>query len=561
MIDSVTRADGNTFALSLNGKSQTYTNDKEGKRQAILDGLSAIETMTVGKDVYLPSSESLQLVAAVLYPDGIQTEAAYRTVCQVTDKACAHLGYGAEVELGPPDVPFARRGPYRRREPAIDGQLVLAELALAGTSSSQPRREATCALIWHKVGQASYGRPWQQLTPAQQQRVRSQVDALAAHAGWQRAAEIDKYTRPLDIDEAAARRRLAAYLAREEGRPLPAGSLIYQLQMGAYGRGFYSNELAPALQALVGEVLRAHGYQPAPEDGKYYPLPLTLTPEAAASMAEKLAALTPVRTDFGPGLLWRDVLAAVVGRDQTVSEWQAQQLLQDGHVSRLLRQLGYQTALTWCQLLRPGDDGAVQVLLKEVRVQNDPRRKLSLARGFAVYAPAVVIDDLDDTLVYLEMVGVKEAVRANWAALVGGGKVHWLGRKRIRLEGMKHHVKVQTGLPCGWRDQILIHKQACPEQGRRASLQAMNPEQPFYLLDDGTQPIPPLFYPMLNKCLALPLLPEWAEYLWLSGREQKLITLLNDGEGQGYAAWRVLPATDEWQTVIENGLSGRVLSF
>ena len=138
MIDSVTRADGNTFALSLNGKSQTYTNDKEGKRQAILDGLSAIETMTVGKDVYLPSSESLQLVAAVLYPDGIQTEAAYRTVCQVTDKACAHLGYGAEVELGPPDVPFARRGPYRRREPAIDGQLVLDELALAGHSRSRP---------------------------------------------------------------------------------------------------------------------------------------------------------------------------------------------------------------------------------------------------------------------------------------------------------------------------------------------------------------------------------------------------------------------------------------
>ena len=151
------------------------------------------------------------------------------------------------------------------------------------------------------------------------------------------------------------------------------------------------------------------------------------------------------------------------------------------------------------------------------------------------------------------MVGVKEAVRANWAALVGGGKVHWLGRKRIRLEGMKHHVKVQTGLPCGWRDQILIHKQA--------SLQAMNPEQPFYLLDDGTQPIPPLFYPMLNKCLALPLLPEWAEYLWLSGREQKLITLLDEGEGQGYAAWRVLPATDEWQGVVAAGVRTEALAF
>lgn len=124
MIQSVTRVDGNTFMLSLNGKTQTYTNDKEGKRQAILDGLNAIETMTVGGDVYLPSNESLQVVAAVLYPDGIQTEAAYQTVCQVTEKACAHLGYGGEVELGPPAVPFARRGAYRRQYPPVDAHLV-----------------------------------------------------------------------------------------------------------------------------------------------------------------------------------------------------------------------------------------------------------------------------------------------------------------------------------------------------------------------------------------------------------------------------------------------------
>jgi len=50
--------------------------------------------------------------------------------------------------------------------------------------------------------------------------------------------------------------------------------------------------------------------------------------------------------------------------------------------------------------------------------------------------------------------------------------------------------------------------------------------------------IPPLFYPMLNKCLAIPLLEAWSDYLWASGQEEKLLTLLNAGEGQGYAAWR-----------------------
>ncbi|MCB0014915.1 MAG: hypothetical protein KDE34_23530 [Anaerolineales bacterium] len=128
-----------------------------------------------------------------------------------------------------------------------------------------------------------------------------------------------------------------------------------------------------------------------------------------------------------------------------------------------------------------------------------------------------------------------------------------MGRKRIRLDGMKEHVKIQATLPCGWANHILIHKQA--------SLKEMNPEQPFYLLDDGIQSIPPLFYPMLNKCLALPLLPEWAGYLWENGRAHELITLLDEGEGQGYAAWRVLSATEKWQSVIQEGLQKMIVSF
>jgi hypothetical protein len=232
-------------------------------------------------------------------------------------------------------------------------------------------------------------------------------------------------------------------------------------------------------------------------------------------------------------------------------------MVKNGRISQALRQLGYQTELTWCQPYhfqpKLGDGRTHQVILKEVRVQNDPNKKLSLAKGLAVLTPALAIDDVDETLVYLEMIGAKQSVKANWAALVGGGKAHWIGRKRLQLDGMKEHVKIQATLPCGWADHILIHKQA--------SLKEMNPEQPFYLLDDGTQPIPPLFYPMLDKCLALPLLPEWAGYLWENGRVCNLITLLDDGKGQGYAAWRVLPALEEWQSLVQNGLQCRQIRF
>ncbi|NLF63205.1 MAG: hypothetical protein GX579_01250, partial [Chloroflexi bacterium] len=120
--------DGKTFTLSIGGEPRTYAADKEGKRQAILDGLAALETVAVGDEVYLPAGNVLQLVASVLYPDGIETEEQYQLVCRTTEKACAFAGWGEEVQLGPPHVPFARRGAYRRREPVVDEAVVLAAL-------------------------------------------------------------------------------------------------------------------------------------------------------------------------------------------------------------------------------------------------------------------------------------------------------------------------------------------------------------------------------------------------------------------------------------------------
>lgn len=163
--------------------------------------------MTVDEDVYLPSNESLQVVAAVLYPDGIQTEAAYQTVCRVTEKACAHLGYGGEVELGPPAVPFARRGVYRRQYPPVDAQLVRDELTLAGTGSSFPRQEIACTILWNKAGLAVYGRHWSKLTTTEQSLIQTQVDTIAAQDGWEKddGTATGSYTKPLTVDEATAR--------------------------------------------------------------------------------------------------------------------------------------------------------------------------------------------------------------------------------------------------------------------------------------------------------------------------------------------------------------------
>ena len=93
----------------------------------------------------------------------------------------------------------------------------------------------------------------------------------------------------------------------------------------------------------------------------------------------------------------------------------------------------------------------------------------------------------------------------------------------------------------------------------------MNPEEPFYFLDDGRQPILSLSYPMLNECLAIHVLEAWSDFPWARGREEglgaRLIELLNDGAGQGYTAWRVLPAPEAWQRVVQDGLARQRIDF
>jgi len=240
-----------------------------------------------------------------------------------------------------------------------------------------------------------------------------------------------------------------------------------------------------------------------------------------------------------------------------INDWQLENLIAAGPVGRALAQLGYRASLTRCESyhFQPPLEirGSHAVLLKEVRISRDLNKRIGLAAGLSVYTPALALDGKEGTLVYLEMVGAKQSVRANWAALMGKGQSHWFDGQRIALDGMKGHVKLQSRLPCGWHHLVLIHKQA--------SVKEMNPEQPFYLLDDGRQPIPPLFYPMLNKALALPLLADWSDYLWQHGRQRKLITLLDDGKGQGYAAWRVKPAPTVWQELVQAGIESRQITF
>jgi len=99
----------------------------------------------------------------------------------------------------------------------------------------------------------------------------------------------------------------------------------------------------------------------------------------------------------------------------------------------------------------PAQCGATTGVARTTRNPEDPKR-LALADKLSALAPVLTIDDEDKSPVYLEIVGAKQSVKANWATLVGGGKVHWLDGRNIMLDGMKQHVRIQKTLPCGWVD-------------------------------------------------------------------------------------------------------------
>jgi hypothetical protein len=501
-------------------------------------------------------------LAAFLYPDGIQTAEAYEKVRTKTENACAALGYGAEVELTPPQIPFSARGLYRKKFPPIDKEQVLSWLSENGVNAYKPQLEVSASHIWNDLAWELYHHAFGHLTTTQQEQIRRQVTAIVEEAGWQveTSGSTTTYVKPLTPNLAQAENCLVTYIQQQQGTPLNAASVLVELQRGAYGRAFYDKELSPELTVVLQHTLQAHHYSLEVVDWDYRPLPLALSPDILPHLTEALQGLTSVPTTQGPALLWSSVLETVkeLTAVSHLSQWQAEQLLHTGPITHILHQMGFRCQLAWCYSYQfipaLGDDENHQVLYKEIQVQQDPDKTITLADGLSVYTPALVVDAGEKTLVYLEMVGAKQSVKANWAALVNGNKQsHYVGGCYIRQDGMKNHVQLKSTLPCSWSDHILIHKQA--------SLKEMNPEHPFYLLHDGSHPIPLLFYAMLNKCLALPLLESWSPYLWATGREQKLITLLNDGEGQGYAAWRVIPAPDKWQEIVSTGLTAGEIQF
>lgn len=143
--------------------------------------------------------------------------------------------------------------------------------------------------------------------------------------------------------------------------------------------------------------------------------------------------------------------------------------------------------------------------------------------------------------VYLSMVGFKTANRALWAALMEKRNALQIGHQTFRrLDGK--YVHDEKPLPeIAMSHMILLHSQA--------SVTESQPDKPFYIVGKDENHF--RFYALLNRALALPLLPEWTDYLWEQGREEMFIKTL---VGQGAEGFIVEPDAEFWSECVTDGI-------
>ena len=153
--------------------------------------------------------------------------------------------------------------------------------------------------------------------------------------------------------------------------------------------------------------------------------------------------------------------------------------------------------------------------------------------------------------------------RANCASLAGGGALE-IDQTPVRFERETSYLRVETQMGMTrLYSTALLHPQA--------SLLFMQPEQDcFYVLSQSPDTAPlRLFFKMLNKALALPLAPEWTEYLWKAGtqmnftdrtekKEERIATprerLITTVKTKACGGWRVITDLAYWMLVVEFGL-------
>ncbi len=191
--------------------------------------------------------------------------------------------------------------------------------------------------------------------------------------------------------------------------------------------------------------------------------------------------------------------------------------------------------------------------MQKPRFRDGSQKQISIGTAPLISTPILVLDEENETIVAIQMLGVSQSVNANWAALMGGGKADYIHGVYVKLGGAKKHVKLQKLLPeTGWKELWLLHKQA--------SFNEMDAGEPFfYLLQQQEEDVPANFIGMLDKAISIPVRQPWAAYLFTEGLRTELIRPLDDYHCVGWVGYRV--SHKGWETIITEGIAQGAITF
>ena len=527
----------------------------------IVDQLAQLPTISVDDDTFLALDAALDVVAALRFPSGIHDEADYEQLLAETLAHCAALGYASEVTLTPPQVPFRERGRYLKQWPPIDDGAIAAAVAQADAHQIVPLSTPQLAVREAWLLEAVEWRAWQiaahQLSDPQREVVAQRCHAWLLAAGWRKAENITDerwhfsnemaWLRDLEPNIDA----LFSAVQRSVAQGYTALRTIYKA--GWQAAFNYSVQRDP--EGIISDEQWAHcfatlGYRIDTSGEGIEPLPIELPDGTITALQRAIADLPRYRHGNSNGMLrlseLLDAFRNVVSRGQSsvLPDAQRDALLQRGIIGEALVALGFETGTTWY----PGNQMQPPVsvddrYIKRAQQIAEKGVEATFAEGLPVHAPVLVRDD--ERLVYLEMVGPKESVRANWAALRANYRRHYINRGWLSTNKSDGLTTLKRTLPCGWEHWALVHRQCAVE--------SVQPAEPFYLLVDGESSVPPLFFTMLAHSLAVPLMPAWGDYLWRHGRLRGLIVSISDAS-HGMGGWRVEADEEAWRELVQEGL-------
>lgn len=181
----------------------------------------------------------------------------------------------------------------------------------------------------------------------------------------------------------------------------------------------------------------------------------------------------------------------------------------------------------------------------------------------AVECSGYAVDE--QVLVMLDAVGYKTSCKSIWATTVNSPRKFYTITPRVAVSGGDVR---KTKYRSFWMElpeqnahnMVVCHTRlldATPVSGEVA---------PFYVVTGSADAHSSAsmqyrrFVALLNQALDVPILSEWATWLWAQGLAAKLIAEIQYG-GDVSGAWRVQTHAAEWAEIVQMGLSKQAITL